>query len=241
MPKETFFNLPDAKREAITAIAIEEFADHPYTAVSISRIVARAGIAKGSFYQYFEDKEDLYSYLLDLMVEKKREMFSSDHPDPEHGGVFKYLHWVVENSFRYEIAYPQLTRLGYRAVAGNLFPQAFQSRARQETIAFYRRLVAVGKQQGDIDPAIDTDLIMAIFDVVFSALSQTLTTYITEHVANGQDREILFDRPDLLQLLHQAMDILERGLAAPSTRGENGARPAQPSLADESVSEEIVP
>ena len=240
MPKETFFNLPDAKRAAITAIAIEEFADHPYASVSISRIVARAGIAKGSFYQYFENKEDLHNYLLDLMVEKKLEMFSADRPDPEHVGVFKYLHWVVENSYRYEATYPELTRLGYRAIAGNRFPQAINSRARQQTLSFYQQLVTLGKEQGDIDPAIDTNLIMSIFDMIFSALSQTLTAYITQHVANGQEREILFDRPDILQLLHQAMAILERGLAPRPAYTEYGISQSLPAPADQSVSEEIV-
>jgi AcrR family transcriptional regulator len=240
MPKETFFNLPDAKREAITAIAIEEFADHPYAVVSISRIVARAGIAKGSFYQYFEDKEDLYTYLLELIGEKKKEMFSIHHPDPEHVGVFKYLHWVVENSFRFELTYPELTRLGYRAFAASLLPQAFQSRVRQETIAFYRRLVALGQEQGDISREINPDLVASIFEVVFTSLNQTLMGYITEHVESEQSHQPLFVRPEILQLYHQAMDILERGLAPAPSFMENGARHPAPSLADQAASEEIV-
>ena len=64
MPKQTFFNLPDDKRQRILDVVIDEFADNDYANVSISRIVARAGIAKGSFYQYFEDKEDLSGYLV---------------------------------------------------------------------------------------------------------------------------------------------------------------------------------
>lgn len=240
MPKETFFNLPDAKRNAITDVAIEEFADHPFAAVSISRIVARAGIAKGSFYQYFENKEDLYTYLLELMVEKKREMFSSDHPDPEHVGVFNYLHWIVENSAHYETTYPALTRLGYRAIAANLLPQAFQMRARQTTITFYRRLVEIGQEQGDISRDINTDLVASIFEVVFSALSQTLTGYITEHVTNEQTHHPLFVRPDVLQLLHQAMDILARGLAAPPPTTESAPHRPAPALANQSTREELV-
>ena len=58
MPKQTFFNLPEDKRENLINIAIEEFAENDYQTASISRIVANAGIAKGSFYQYFENKED---------------------------------------------------------------------------------------------------------------------------------------------------------------------------------------
>ena len=60
MPKETFFNLPEVKRGAILDAALEEFAAYPYDQASVNRIVARAGIPKGSFYQYFENKKDLY-------------------------------------------------------------------------------------------------------------------------------------------------------------------------------------
>ena len=60
MPYETFFNLPEEKRQTIFDILLEEFAENDYNSVSISRIVNRAGIAKGSFYQYFEDKKDLF-------------------------------------------------------------------------------------------------------------------------------------------------------------------------------------
>ena len=66
MPKETFFNLPEAKRQRIIDLALAEFAEKDYDTASISRIVSQAGIAKGSFYQYFENKEDLYTYLLTL-------------------------------------------------------------------------------------------------------------------------------------------------------------------------------
>ena len=48
MPKETYFNLPDDKRQAILDLAIEEFASHDYKNASISRIVERAGIARST-------------------------------------------------------------------------------------------------------------------------------------------------------------------------------------------------
>ena len=59
MPKETFLNLPEEKRNRILDAAIQEFAANPYDVASISNIVRKVGIAKGSFYQYFEDKKDL--------------------------------------------------------------------------------------------------------------------------------------------------------------------------------------
>ncbi len=63
MPKQTFLNLPEEKRARIVDVALTEFAEKGYTGASITGIVAAAGIAKGSFYQYFEDKDDLYAHI----------------------------------------------------------------------------------------------------------------------------------------------------------------------------------
>jgi AcrR family transcriptional regulator len=61
MPKPTFFNLPEAKRLLIIDTSLEEFASNTYDKASLSQIVLKAGIAKGSMYQYFNDKEELYA------------------------------------------------------------------------------------------------------------------------------------------------------------------------------------
>jgi len=64
MPKQTFFNLPAAKQERLLDAARTEFSKMPVADVSISNIIRLAQIPRGSFYQYFEDKEDLYFYLI---------------------------------------------------------------------------------------------------------------------------------------------------------------------------------
>ncbi|WP_085993863.1 TetR/AcrR family transcriptional regulator [Oceanobacillus senegalensis] len=64
MPKQTFFNLPEQKRQNLMKAAEEEFARVPLYEASISNIIKVAGIPRGSFYQYFEGKEDVYFYLL---------------------------------------------------------------------------------------------------------------------------------------------------------------------------------
>ena len=60
MPKDTFFNLPTEKRDKIIDAAIEQFAELHYSKVTVDQIVKSAGIPKGSFYQYFENKDDLF-------------------------------------------------------------------------------------------------------------------------------------------------------------------------------------
>lgn len=64
MPKATFFNLPSEKRELIISAATQVFSAERYNAASINQICRKAGIAKGSFYQYFDNKLDLYVYIM---------------------------------------------------------------------------------------------------------------------------------------------------------------------------------
>ena len=63
MIKQTFYNLPEEKRKRIVDAVIAEFSESEDEKISINRIIKRAGISRGSFYQYFEDKVDLVEVL----------------------------------------------------------------------------------------------------------------------------------------------------------------------------------
>ena len=68
MPTNTFFNLPEEKKNKILKSANKEFARVPLEQASIKNIVETAEIARGSFYQYFEDKDDLFEYVINLKM-----------------------------------------------------------------------------------------------------------------------------------------------------------------------------
>lgn len=69
MPTSTFFRLPEEKRSRLIEAGWTELTQVRFTDVSISRIIASARIPRGSFYQYFQDKEDLVRYLTEDMRE----------------------------------------------------------------------------------------------------------------------------------------------------------------------------
>lgn len=75
LPKPTFIKLPIDKKETLIRAAIKEFSRAPLFEASIANIIKEAGIPRGSFYQYFEDKEDLYYFLLDDSSKRLNEMF----------------------------------------------------------------------------------------------------------------------------------------------------------------------
>lgn len=64
MPTVTFFRLPEEKQARLMEASWAEVTQFRFTDISINRIISAAHIPRGSFYQYFVDKEDLVSYLL---------------------------------------------------------------------------------------------------------------------------------------------------------------------------------
>lgn len=71
MPKSTFDNLPEDKKERILLAAKKVFAQTHYQKATIDMIVDYADIPKGSFYQYFYHKDDLFKFMFkDIGVAK---------------------------------------------------------------------------------------------------------------------------------------------------------------------------
>ena len=64
MPTKTFYNLPDYKREKLMNAIRTELSRTSVDELSINKIINTAEIPRGSFYQYFENKNDMLFYLL---------------------------------------------------------------------------------------------------------------------------------------------------------------------------------
>ena len=69
MCSETFLRLPEEKKSRFLEAAWEEFTRVPFADASINKIVLRARVPRGSFYQYFESKDDLFAYLQQTVLE----------------------------------------------------------------------------------------------------------------------------------------------------------------------------
>ena len=77
MPKNTYYHLTVEKQARIIKGAMKAFSAVPYRLVTIDQIVKLAEIPKGSFYQYFENKDDLFAYIFGELGDEKKEALES--------------------------------------------------------------------------------------------------------------------------------------------------------------------
>ena len=102
MPKETFFNLPEEKRERILMAVVKEISRVPIDKISINKIIHDAEISRGSFYQYFIDKDDVIKYVTYDYIKNIRERVVESFRASE-GDVFKAVEIILRGTMEYII------------------------------------------------------------------------------------------------------------------------------------------
>jgi AcrR family transcriptional regulator len=167
MPKQTFFNLSETKRNAFVEAALEEFAGYDYQNASISQIVAKLGIAKGSFYQYFEDKRDLYLYLIELASQERIKFVKSVVPPDPQIGFFAYTEWLLEIGVRFTFEYPRLNQIIYRAMFGEgPFRDEMLQRMKESALDYIRQIIIQGIAAGEINPDLDLEMVAYLLNLI---------------------------------------------------------------------------
>lgn len=102
MVKQTFKNLPLAKRKRIEDVLLEEFSTYPLADAQVSHIVKKADIARGAFYKYFDDLTDAYIYMYYKAIDTIHANMAPDEEyDPDHfyDRVVKFIDKTQNSKF----------------------------------------------------------------------------------------------------------------------------------------------
>ena len=206
MPKETFFNLPEEKRQNIYNIAIDEFSNKPYEKVSISQIVSRAKIAKGSFYQYFEDKEDLYTYLIDMIGKEKIKFMEKDFDKIEDMDFFEFMRLLYRNGVKFAAAEPNLTKIatGFMVNIPKDLKNKIISRNATSAVDLFNAFIQKAMDKNELRDDIDVNLTSQIL----THMSIAITEFYFDNSNNVSEENF----ENLLKSADAMIDILKFGL-----------------------------
>ncbi len=93
MPSQTFYRLSDEKKKRIYNAMYEELLRVPFPEMSINQVVKLAGIPRGSFYQYFENKEDAFDYFVNESFKRVRESVYNRVCEM-HGDIYEKMEMI---------------------------------------------------------------------------------------------------------------------------------------------------
>jgi len=209
MPKQTFLNLPEEKRDVIINVAIDEFVEYGLENASTNRIVANSGISKGSFYQYFEDKQDVFMYLLSILEQEKLAFFENKRPPNMNMDTFEYFRWMIKTGMEFNSAYPRMTQAVSRVLLGDgmYFGKNFAG-YRQKTIQALRMMIEQAVDRGEVDPSVDVNLAVMVMETWSNAISN----YILNEGMKQKDIMTWVRSPKTQETIDKLLYVMEYGL-----------------------------
>ena len=220
MPLSTFHNLPPERQEQILEIALAEFALYDFETASLSRIVKRLGLAKGSFYRYFKSKVDLYAYLMEVATQKRlskvEQLFAM---------ADDFFELLVQNFYmkiKFDLEYPLYGQFLYNTsqernskALGNL-----QIQTKQKIMGLTKPLIQSFQNRGLIRQDLDQDLLA--FSVI--QIQMGIYEYLSiHHGINFRERAVAknpiseLPEEEIMKIVRGFAAILRSGLQ-PATR-----------------------
>jgi AcrR family transcriptional regulator len=167
LPKRTFLRLDDDKKERIMRAAIEEFQACGFERAKIETIAQRAGIAKGSVYQYFDDKKELFLYSVTWALEYFLKEIDRQTPLQD---MDVYDYFLSSGRERYEMIKKEPLLLAYSIdVASGKFSgltQEINNEYKRVGEEYELRLIANGKKRGTIRADLDDKILLLFFQGV---------------------------------------------------------------------------
>ena len=193
----------DDKRKRILQAAVKVFARKGYFAARVSEIAKKAGVADGTIYLYFKNKEDILGSLFDDVM--------SEHVQavrvalPAIADTEGRLRTVAEHHLRtlgenrdlavvFQVELRQSTK----------FMERFTASWLQDYFALLGEIIARGQKEGDVRRDLPVKIVTKAF---FGALDEMVTSWIL----GGKGY-------DLAKLAAPVVDLFLRGAAAPATR-----------------------
>ena len=205
MPRPRFAKLSREKQEAILGAAMEEFAAQGYHQASYNRIIERAGVSKGAMYYYFDDKEDLYTTVVQQVSAQIMEEFHLLPQMETPAQFWQALREFMTRALSFMREHPVVAGLMKSALslqaAGstNLAVAEVRRMYREWAEGFIRHAQALG--------AVRSDLPFELLVAITIAVASVSDMWISEHIEE-------LDQEELGQLGDHLLDLIRRALEA---------------------------
>jgi len=210
LPKRTFFRLDEDKQERVIRGAIEEFQAHGFEKAKIEEIAQKAGVAKGSIYQYFHDKKELFLYSVTWALEYFMKVIDRQTPLKD---LDVYDYFLSGSRQRFELLKrePLLVEFSIDVASGKYGSLAGDANRELRRMGeeYELKLIANGKKRGTIREDLEDKTLLLFFQGVTEKFSELLLAKAKDcgyEPSEEEFREFENLLKNMVSLLRQGME-----------------------------------
>jgi|HigsolmetaGSP11D_1036233.scaffolds.fasta_scaffold03254_2 AcrR family transcriptional regulator len=211
---QAFEKLPEAKKQHIVQICIEEFADNGYDRTSTDKIVEKAGISKGILFHYFTNKKNLFLYVVRCASRRLTETVLEGTEVVHDEDFFERIKRLVAEKQRSLADYEKESKLvaeallnpprGLEKEMGELMQEYYATYAQtQYDVLYPKHLIP----QERLRTGITMDTVIEMTRMIVEKITDK---YMMMYKSGMYD--VLGDQSQLLDELDRYFDVIRRGV-----------------------------
>lgn len=170
----TFQNIPPDKQRRVLCEAQREFAERGFLGASMNRLAARLGIAKGSIFKYFGNKEGLFAWAFAGAVESFSGFLRQARDETAGQPLAERLERLFVVGTDFVRTHPDIYRIYLKMLFNEDVPlrERFLSQVRSLSARFLTPLIEQAKASGELPSTVDAALAVFILDAVLDRFVQ---------------------------------------------------------------------
>ncbi len=174
IPRDIFNRLDESKKERILDAAVDEFSRYGFRQASVNRIVERIGIAKGSLFQYFGNKEGLFGVIFHYAVELVRQSLRQVKRETSDADFFERIKGRMLAGVSFIQRHPRIYRIYLKMIFQEDFPlrAEFLQQVHLFSAEYLWPIVEAGISNGDLRANIDVDMTVFMLDALMDRFLQ---------------------------------------------------------------------
>jgi TetR/AcrR family transcriptional regulator len=176
MPKPTFDKIAPEKRERFISEAARLFAERGFSQTDMAELASRAGVAKGSVYDYFDSKEDLYLHVCrDGLERSRRAVYSGIDPSWD---IYRQLRRIFGQGVRFADSHPEYVAmyLNISSAGMETFAEDLALEVEKFTADYLKGLIRAGVKQGLVRKNVDVKLSAFIINSLYIMFLSSLVS-----------------------------------------------------------------
>ncbi len=170
----TFCNLARQKQQAIVKEMVREFAAQGYKKASINTIVKNLGIAKGSLYQYFKNKETMFYFVFEQFIRLVKDSIKQGVSLDDKADFFVQVRKVMETALNFVDRYPDYFQIYLQILFEHDVPRRRELLAQVRLFSrdYFGPLCLAAREQGRIRDDVSPAMLIFVLDGIIDRLLQ---------------------------------------------------------------------
>lgn len=168
--KAAFEKIPEEKRERILRVATEEFANNGFEHTSIQQIAKKSGISVGSVYKYFENKEILFTIVVQDGLSSLENLLLNLASSEED--IIVKAEKIIRSLLKFSKEKPELIKLYCSLTTGGNsdFLNELSQRIEAVSASIYTQSISLAQETGDVRSDVNPAFFAFLLDSIFMML-----------------------------------------------------------------------